>query len=144
MPSPPRSPKLHGRKASLVRHVLQLQLLVALTLCVEIDSADVPRDLVEADVIETFEACAGDLPHAMVGHKEGFLPAHEDVFALEVVFVVEVWFLGLFSKGAPGGKAGPVLHVGFVGGAPGGMVGLEGVFGANDFAGEIGGECWMV
>lgn len=110
----------------------------------KINPADIARDLIEADVIKPFEAGARDLAHAMVGHEEGFLPAHEDVFALHGVVVVEVWFLGLFGHGSPGGEAGPVLHVGFVGGTPGGVARLEGVFGADDFAGEVGGEGWVV
>lgn len=105
----------------------------------EVDAVDVARHLVEADVVEAFEAGAGDLAHAVVGHEEGFLPAHEDVLALGGVLEVEVGLLGLLREGPPGGEAGPVLHVGLVGGAPGGVAGLEGVFRTNDFAFEKGG-----
>lgn len=37
-----------------------------------------------------------------------------------------------------------MLHVGFVRRAPGGMTGLEGVFGADDLAFEVGGQGRMV
>lgn len=120
--------------------MLQLQLLKLLTLRMEVDAVDIARDLVEADVVEALEAGARDLAHAVVGHEEGFLPAHEDVLALGGILEVEVGLLGLFGEGPPGGEAGPVLHVGLVGGAPGGVARLEGIFGADDFAFEEGGQ----
>ena len=119
--------------------MLQLQLLILFALGMEIDTIDIARNLIKADVVKPLKTRARDLADAVIGHKEGFLPAHEDVFALGEVFVMEVGFLGLFGEGPPGGEAGPVLHVGFVGRAPGGVAGLEGVFGADDFAFEEGG-----
>lgn len=53
-----------------------------------------PLDLVEADVVEPLETGAHDLAHAVVRHKEGLFPAHEDVLTLQAVFVVEVGLLG--------------------------------------------------
>lgn len=105
----------------------------------KVDPAHGPRHLVETDIVKALEAGAHNLAHAVVGHEKRFLPAHEDVFALRVVLVLEIWLLGLFGQGAPGGEAAPVLHVGLVGGAPGGVAGLEGVFGADDLAFEVGG-----
>lgn len=134
-----KSPELHGREAPPIGNVFQLQLLILLALGVEIDAVDVPRDLVEADVVEAFEAGARDLAHAVVGHEEGFLPAHEDVLALGKVLVVEVGLLGLLGERPPRGEARPVLHVRLVGGAPRGVPRLEGVFGADDLAFEVSG-----
>ncbi len=105
----------------------------------KVNSAHSPRHLVETDIVKPLKARAHNLAHAMVRHKERLLPAHKDVLALRVVLILEIRFLGLFCQGAPGGEARPVLHVGFVGGAPGGVAGLEGVFGADDFAFEVGG-----
>jgi len=110
-----------------------------LALGMEVNPAHGPCHLIETDIVKSLETGAHDLTHAVVRHQKRLFPAHEDVFALRVVLVVEVWFLGRFGQRAPGGKAGPVLHVGFVGGAPGCVAGLEGVFGADDFAFEVGG-----
>lgn len=67
----------------------------------EVDPADGSLHLVEADVVEPFEARAGDLAHPVVGDEERLLPAHEDVLALRAVLVVEVGFLRLFGEGTP-------------------------------------------
>ena len=105
----------------------------------EINPTNSPIDLIETDIVKPLEAGAQDLAHPVVGHQEGFLPAHEDVFALRKVLVVEVWLLRLVFEGPPGGEARPVLHVGLVGGAPGGVPRLEGVLSADDLALEVGG-----
>lgn len=118
--------------------MLQLQLLKLLTLGMEINPTDIAADLIEADIIKAFETRAVDLAHAVVGDQEGFFPAHEDVFALRKILVVEIGFFGLLAQLPPRGKPVPVLHVGFVGCAPGGVAGLEGVFGADYFAVEVG------
>lgn len=110
-----------------------------LALSVEIDPAHGPRHLVEADIVKALEASAHNLADTVVGHEERLLPAHEDVFALRIVLVLEVWILGLFGQGPPGGEAGPVLHVGLIGGAPGGVAGLKCMLGANDLTFEVGG-----
>lgn len=135
----PTSPKLNGRKTSPIIHMLQLQLLKLLTLGMEVNPADIAADLIKADIIKAFETRAVDLTHAMVRDQEGFFPAHEDVFSLREVLVVEIGLFGLFAQLPPCGKPVPVLHVGFVGCAPGGVAGLEGVFGADYFAVEVGG-----
>ena len=61
---------------------------------VKVDAADVARYLVEADVIEAFEASPGDGPHAVVRDQEVFFPTHEDVLPLSKVLVGEVGFPG--------------------------------------------------
>lgn len=138
--STPPSSKLNGGKTAPIIDMLQLQLLKFLALGMEINPTDVAADLVEADVVKPFETRPLDLAHAVVGDQEGFLPAHEDVLSLREVLVVEVGFAGLFAQLPPGGEPVPVLHVGFVGGAPGGVAGLESVFGADDFAVEVGAD----
>lgn len=110
----------------------------------EVNAADGAGHLVEADVIEALEAGAGDGPDAVVGHEEILLPAHEDVLALGKVLVVEVGLLRLLGQRPPGGELRPVLHVGFLGRAPGFVLGLEGVLGADDFAFEVGRESGVV
>jgi len=103
-----------------------------------------PLTLVEADVVEALKAGAADRAHAMVGEEEVFLPAHEDVLALRHVGDVEVALAGLFLEGAEGLELGPVLQVDLVGRAPVFVLGEEGVFGADDFAFEVGCEGWVV
>ena len=53
-----------------------------------------PLDLIEANVVKPLKTGTHDLPHAVVWHKEGLLPAHEDVLTLQAIFIVEVGFLG--------------------------------------------------
>ena len=110
----------------------------------KVNAAHGARDLVETDVVEALEAGARYGADAVVRHEEILLPPHEDVLALGEVFVVEVGLLRLLGERAPGGEAGPVVHVGFLGRAPGLVFGLEGVFGADDFAFEVGGQGGVV
>ena len=94
---PSTSSKLNGGKTPSIIHMLQFQLLILLTLGMEINPTDIPTDLIKTDVIEPFKARAQNLPHAMVGYQEGFFPAHEDVFPLREILVMEIGFFGLFS-----------------------------------------------
>lgn len=110
----------------------------------EVDAADIPRHLVEADIIETLETGTRDLTYAMVGNQEGFLPTHEDVFSLGTVLVVKVGFLGLLRQRTPGGEASPMLHIRLVIRTPGLVASLEGVLWSNYFTLEICGQCRMV
>ena len=54
---------------------------------VEIYPAHLALPLVEANVVKPFETGAVEGGHAVVGHEEVLLPAHEDVLALR-----EVWY----------------------------------------------------
>lgn len=107
-----------------------------LALCMEIYPADCSFNLVEADVVEPFEARPRDSPHAMIRDEEVFFPPHEDVFSLGEIAVREVGSLSLFSQRAPGRKPRPVIHVSPLRCAPFFVTGLEGVFGSNDFSFE--------
>lgn len=98
--------------------MLQIQLLVLLTLCVEIYPTDTTVALVETYVVESLEAGAGDRFHAVVRHEEIFLPAHEDVLTLLIVLEREGRGFGGFGETSPGREACPVLEVNFFGGAP--------------------------
>ena len=115
-----------------------------LTFRMEIYPAHRPLDLIEADVVKPFETGAHDLTHTVVRHKEGFLPAHENVLTLRAVLVMEVGLLGLFCERAPGGESAPVLHVCVLCRAPRGVTCLEGVSRSNDFAFEVGCQGWVV
>ncbi len=105
----------------------------------KIDATNSTSDLVEADVVKPLEAGAGDGADAVVRHEEVLLPAHEDVLALGEVLVVEIGLFRLLGQRPPGGELRPVLHVGFLRRAPGFVLGLEGVLGADDLAFEVGG-----
>ena len=106
----------------------------------EIDSIDSARHLIEANVVESFETRTTDLAHAVIGHQKFLFPAHEHVFAICAVLVMEIRLLGLPRKRPPGGEARPVLHVLFVAGTPVLMTGLEGVFWTDNLAFEESSE----
>lgn len=103
-----------------------------------------PCYLVETDIVEPFETCARDGPNTVVRHQKVLFPSHEDILPLRKVLVVEVRFLGLLGQGTPSWKSCPVLHVRFLGCAPGFVLGLESMFRADDLAFEVGCESWMV
>jgi len=132
------SPKLHSTNTPSILHVLQIQLLILLTLRVEINPTDTPINLIKTNVVKPFKAGACDRLDAVVRHEEVFFPAHEDVLALLVVFEREGRRFGRFCQRTPGWEPRPVLQIDFFRGAPGGVGGFEEVFGADDFAFE---EC---
>ena len=107
----------------------------------EIDSVNGARYLIEADIVKSFEARTVDLTHAMIWHQEFLFPAHEHVFAVCAVLVMEVRLLGLLCKRPPSGKASPVLHVLLVTGAPVLVPGLEGILRTNDLTFKESSEC---
>lgn len=96
--------------------------------------------LIEAYVIETFEARPMNICHPVIRNKEVLLPSHEDILSLRIVLVGEVWLLRLLCQWTPSGKSGPMLHVRFVGRPPVWMFRLESVFRADDLALEEGGQ----
>lgn len=132
--STPSSPKLHSTDTSSILHMLQIQLLILLTLRMEINPTNTSINLIKANVIKTLETRARDRLHAVVRHEEVFFPAHENVFALLVVFERERRRFGGFGQRAPGREACPVLEVDFLRGTPGRVCGFEEVFGADNFA----------
>lgn len=132
------SPKLHSTNTPSILHMLQIQLLILLTLRMEINPTNTPINLIKTNVVKTLETRTRDRLHAVVRHKEVLFPAHEDMLALLVIFQREGGRFGGFGKRAPGREARPVLEVDFFRGAPGGVCGFEEVFGADDFAFE---EC---
>jgi len=110
----------------------------------EIDAAHAPGDLVEADVVEAFEASSADLPDPVIGDQKVFLPSHENVLPLCPVLVVEIRFLGLRLNGALGWESAPVMMIGFLSCAPILVLGLEGIFRPNEFAFKVGCENVML
>jgi hypothetical protein len=81
-----------------VRHMFKLQFLKPrscqlrafvritahslLALSMEIDTLDAARDLVKADIVETFETRTADRSHAVIWHKEVLFPAHKKMLFL--------------------------------------------------------------
>lgn len=118
---------------------LNMCVYVLRTIRMEVNPINRPPHLIETNIIKPLKARPIDLPDPMIRHQELLLPAHEHILAVRAVLVVEVGLLGLFCEGPPGLEARPVLHVFFVAGAPVAVPGLEGVFGADDFAFEEGG-----
>jgi len=72
-----------------------MEIFLLLTLRMEIDTADIARDLIEANVVEAFETGSGNSPHTMIRNEEVFLPPHKDILSLSIVLVAEVRFLCL-------------------------------------------------
>lgn len=107
----------------------------------EIDSADGALYLIEANIVESLEARTVDLSYAMIWHQEFLLPAHEHVFAVCAVLVMEIGLLGLLCERSPSLKASPVLHVLLVTSAPVLVPGLEGIFWTNNLTLKESGEC---
>ena len=97
--------------------------------------------LIEANIVESFEARTVYLAHTMIWHKEFLLPTHEHIFAICAILIVKVWLLGLLRKRPPSGKTRPVLHVLFVAGPPVLVPGLEGIFWTDDLTFEKCSEC---
>jgi hypothetical protein len=110
----------------------------------EVYTLDLPIDLVEADVIKPLETRARDRLDAVVGHEKVLLPPHPEVLSLRVVLVRKARAFCCFRQRPPLLEPVPVLHVDFLVGAPFGMLGLEGVLCADDFAFEVGREGWMI
>jgi hypothetical protein len=106
---------------------------------VKVNSTNCSFYLIETDIVESFKASPGDLPHPMIRYEEILLPAHEQMLALSIVSVCEISFFSLFGEGPPRLEPGPVLHIGFFVGAPSLVLGHECVFCANDFSFEKGG-----
>lgn len=68
----------------------ELQLLVLFALCVKIYATYAARTLVEAYVVEPFEAGSSDCFDAMIGYEEVFFPSHKEVFSLLIILECEV------------------------------------------------------
>jgi hypothetical protein len=108
-PTNTASPKLHSTNTTTILHMLQIQLLILLTLRMEVNPTNTPINLIETDVIKPLETRARNSLHAMIRHEEVFFPAHEDVFALLVILQREGGRFGGFSQRAPGREACPML-----------------------------------
>lgn len=65
--------------------MFQLQPLKLFGFCMEVYAIDRPRNLVEADVIESLKTRSRYLLHPVVGYQEIFLPAHKYVLLLRKV-----------------------------------------------------------
>lgn len=110
----------------------------------EIDPGNASCTLVEAYIVEAFEARTRDGFDLVIGNQEVFLPTHEEVIVLRVVLEREAWRLSLLRQWPPCGKARPVLHIDLFRGAPFWMCSFESVFVANDFSLEVGCQRRMI
>lgn len=124
--------------------MLQLQLLKLFAFGVKIYSANFSLDLVEADVVETFERGPSDGSNAVVRDQEMLFPPHKDVVSLRKVSDGH-WALSSHLLVRPkGAKLGPMAEIDFGIGAPVIMLGKEIILGTDDFSLKVGGECWVV
>jgi len=138
-----RLPKLECSCTTVVLDVTQLELLKLLARVVKVQARDVSALLVEADVVESGKACAGDAPDLVVGDQEALFPPHKDVFALDKR-IAKVLLASHLCERLPGRKAAPVLNVAALTGAPVPLLCEERVLLADDFAFKVGGEGGVV
>jgi hypothetical protein len=111
---------------------------------VEVYPAHLPFHLIEADVVEAFEACASYGPNAMVGHQEMLLPPHKNVLSLRNVVDGHRALSCLLLERPKGIELGPVAEIHLVVGAPVLVLGEKAIFRADDLALEVGCERGMV
>lgn len=120
------------------------RLVIPFALCMEVDTADASLNLIEADIVEPFEAGTGDRSNPVIRDKEILFPPHENMFALCKVAVCEIGPLGLFGKRFPGWKSGPVVYVCLFVCTPFFITSLKSVLGSNYFAFKECGQGWVI
>jgi hypothetical protein len=115
-----------------------------LALSMEVDALDATRELVEADVVEAFEARTAYSPDSVIRDEEILLPSHEQMLLL--IQVLRHLFLarGVFGYRLVCIEAPPVLPVDLFVGAPFRMLCNEGVFASDDLAFEVRCQAWVV
>ena len=120
------SSKFHSTLASAIPHVSQLQLLVLLTLSMEVYAAHTAHPLIKANIVEALERRAADALDSVVRHQKVLLPSHEQMLSLLIILQCEVrTFRRASRQRSPRWKARPVLQVYFLGAAPAWMCGFE-------------------
>lgn len=134
------SPEFKWFKASVI-DVGKFQLLELFTLSVVVNSRDTSCQLMEADVVESLEWSTIYLTNPMVGNKEVFLPAHENIFSFCKIFVNVIRLLGLLRDRPVCSKLCPVLKVSLFIRTPFSMTGLERVLRSNHFGLKVCGQC---
>lgn len=159
-------PELRGAKTASIRHVLQFQLLkseehdgeplltvqttwhwgvdLLLAFGMEIDTADLPLELVKGNVVESLETGPRYGAHSVVGYKEMLLPAHEDGILLADVRNGHGALPGQLLEGTERAEPGPVAQINPRVGAPVVVLGKEAVLGADYLALEVCRQCGMV
>ena len=110
---------------------------VLLAAAVEVNPTNLPADLVETDVVETFEARPVDCPHPVVWHEEVFLPAHKDELLVRHIHGDIAALARLLLIGSEGRELGPVREINLVCCAPRWVLGHEAVVRADDLAFKI-------
>ena len=113
---------------------------VLLAIRMEVDTIDGTSHLIETYIIESFETCAADFAYTVVWNQELLFPTHEHVLAITTVFVVKIWFLGLFGKRPPGRETCPMFHVFFITCTPIAVSSLEGILGTDNFTFKESGQ----
>ena len=111
---------------------------------VEVDAVHDTFNLVEANIIKAFKACAVDRPDAVIRNQKVLLPAHKNILLLQVVFDGKISLLRLLLKRTKRRKFGPMRHVNAVVGTPGLVLCIEAILGPDNFALKVRGQCRMV
>ena len=103
----------------------------------KIDPANFALELIETDVVESFETCTSDGADSMIGHKEVFFPAHKDALLLRSIGD-QHWALSrVFLIRPERAELGPVteVHLGIC--PPIVMVRREAILRANNLTLEV-------
>jgi hypothetical protein len=91
---------------------------VLFAFCMEIDPADRPLNLVEADIVEALETCATYSSYSMVRDQKVFLPPHEYIFSLRQAWNMKMPLSRILLEGSESRELGPMREVRLVRGAP--------------------------
>lgn len=110
----------------------------------EVDPADTPRNLIEADVVEALKTRAVDCANAVIRHQKVFFPSHKQVLLIGPILGDEIGPRAVFGDGFVRRESAPVLPVHFLVGPPFRMLRDERVFTADDFAFKVSGETGVV
>lgn len=130
---------------SVARTIMgEYSLVIPFALRMEVDTADASLNLIEANVVEPFEAGTGDRSNPVIRHEEILFPPHKNMFALRKVAVCKIGPLGLFRKRFPSRKSGPVVYVCLFVRTPFFITSLKSVLGSNYFTFKESGQGRMI
>lgn len=110
----------------------------------KIDAANFSLDLIETNIIKTFEACTRYCAYPMVRDEEVFLPTHEDILSLRHIPNDNRPFTSLFLIRPKGIELTPMAQVNLWAGTPTVMVGEKAVLGSNNLSLKVGCQRWMI
>ena len=149
-----RSTELHGRRATMILDMPELELLkprdqwvslnyrklseirqeyVLLAFCVEVYPSYRSFHLIKANVVEAFKTRPRNRSYTMIRDEEVLFPPHEYVLTLGIVPQCEILPFALLHMRSPRRKPGPMLHIRFFCRTPCFISGYEGMLRSDNF-----------